>query len=69
MFVQHSEAPNASAGVRLRPHLTYSPRELLASGDGIDHAYDGFGRRVTATETAGSRVPLYDPQMQDMDVI
>ncbi len=42
---------------------TYSPRELLASGDGVDYTYDGFGRRVTATASAGTRVSLYDPQM------
>jgi RHS repeat-associated protein len=42
---------------------TYSARELLSSGDGINYTYDGFGRRVTAAATAGTRISLYDPQM------
>jgi len=43
---------------------TYSSRELLSSGDGISYTYDGFGRRITATATAGTRVSLYDPNMR-----
>jgi RHS repeat-associated protein len=43
---------------------TYSPRNLLASGDGIAYVYDGFGQRVSATTTiSGSsktETSLYD---------
>src|ERR1035438_8258124 len=33
----------------------YSPRNLLASGEGVTYTYDGFGRRVSATASAGTR--------------
>ena len=39
---------------------SYSPRNLLASGDGLSYAYDGFGHRVSAASSAGTRVSLYD---------
>jgi RHS repeat-associated protein len=41
----------------------YSPRNLLASGEGVTYTYDGFGRRVSATASAGTRTSLYDPAM------
>ncbi|MGD0473978.1 MAG: RHS repeat-associated core domain-containing protein [Candidatus Velthaea sp.] len=41
----------------------YSPRNLLASGEGVSYTYDGFGRRVSATAAAGTRTSLYDPAM------
>jgi RHS repeat-associated protein len=42
---------------------SYSPRELLASGDGVSYTYDGHGHRVSATASTGTRVSLYDPSM------
>jgi RHS repeat-associated protein len=44
----------------------YSARNLLSSGDGVTYVYDGFGRRVTATASQGTRTSLYDPDLHLM---
>jgi RHS repeat-associated protein len=44
-------------------NYTYSTRNHLSSGDGVSYTYDGMGRRVSATATAGTRTSLYDPEM------
>ncbi len=40
---------------------TYSPRNLLATGDGLTYSYDGFGRRTVTQGSPGIRYSFYDP--------
>jgi RHS repeat-associated protein len=60
-----NQGTGTSTAVSFDAAGTYSPRNLLASGDGIAYVYDGFGQRVSATTTiSGSsktETSLYDP--------
>jgi RHS repeat-associated protein len=39
---------------------TYSVRNHLAGGDGVSYTYDGYGYRVSATSSSGTRTSIYD---------
>jgi RHS repeat-associated protein len=39
---------------------TYSPRNLMATGQSVTYGYDGFGQRLTTTKASNVQVSLYD---------
>jgi RHS repeat-associated protein len=41
----------------------YTPRNVLASGDGLSYLFDGWGRRGVSTTLSGSRYSFYGPDI------